>query len=157
MPQTEAGYVPCDARDDTFEMDGPADEGAGYPDLMHDDNDYYGPGRDPIQWDCKPYGFGIDRFEDPALQEANEYAAGKVLLAFSMYQPVVDPCGKDYGLVSAARMEIRNQRWAANSRHDKALERQSDQEWDRLCDECQTHREAVERYTRWAKQVTDGR
>lgn len=187
MPLTEAGYIPCDTRDDTFDMDGPADEGAGYPDLMHDDNDYYGdgctcgrsarryddyadgngngkidydafyaaypgcPGCDPIMSDSKPYGFGIDSFEDPALQEANAYAAGKVLLACSMYQPLITDWSPNYVVLSAARREIRNQRWAANSRHDKALEKRSDRFWERLCDECKTHHEAVEKYTAWAK------
>jgi hypothetical protein len=125
---------------DTFDADPYSD----YDPMYSDDGIGDGPDHE-----CKPYGWGIESFEDPALTEANVYAGGLVRLAGSMYR---SPGG--WSETMDARMADRNARWAANSKHNTRLERASDRAWDRICDESATHAEAVAKYTRWADRVT---
>lgn len=120
---------------------GPNDD---YDPMYSDDGIGAGPDHE-----AKPYGWGIESFEDPALQEANEYVHSRVRLAYSMYRTP-----SDWYETQDARMADRNARWKANSRHDKSLERRSDRLWSYLCGECETHAEAVEKYSVWADKVT---
>lgn len=117
---------------------------------------WHGPtckGCDPVDHECKPHGFGIERFEDPALLEANDHAAGMVILSGSMYRSPVGVYSSNYSQTSDTRRAARDARWQANSKHSKRRERHSDIVWDRLCDCCETHSEAVHRYKAWAKKA----
>ncbi len=100
-------------------------------------------GCDPIDQENKPHGWGVERFEDPALDEANRYAIRETLRSYGAYSLA---CGK----VWSNRL-LRDQRWAACSSHDNELERLSDRVWDALCDCCQTHKEAIRRYGKWCE------
>ncbi len=162
-----------------FDFDGPADSGAA-PDPMYDSDDYYGHGRctcgyqaamadrqfdddiraeyfagcsgcDPIMADCKPHGFGIENFEDPALTAANLYVQGRMDAVFGAYSLSFHGNGKTWNSFKPERDRF----WVAISTHNEALELRSEKVWDALCNCCQTHREAVKRYTRWAKRATN--
>jgi hypothetical protein len=109
-------------------------------------------GCDPVMHDSKPYGWGVERFEDPALAEANGYAGGLVILAGSMYRSPPQLADGDYR-TSDTRREIRDQRWAANSTQSKRRLRHSDIVWGRICDEADGHSDAVRRYKVWANRA----
>jgi hypothetical protein len=113
---------------------------------------------DPPDHECKPYGFGIERSEDPALQRANEAVwaivnqrpEGKCTSAW------VSTWGMSKGRFNGgprwadadfAYRDFLRRFW---SRQSERRLRHSDIVWDRLCDECQTHGEAVEKYKAWA-------
>ena len=100
-------------------------------------------GCDPVDHECKPYGWGIEHFEDPALQVANEDVNARWF--GGPYQQL------DYW---PAKKPLRDAIWARLSRHNAKREAQSERLWERLCDECQTHGEAVKKYTAWAEKAT---
>ena len=101
-------------------------------------------GCDPIMHDCKPYGWGIEEFEDQALSQANEEMNrrwfGGPYRAFSWSEMIT------YG----AWHQERNRLWKSRSKWSVRRARHSDIVWERICCEVRTHREAVERYARWA-------
>ena len=145
-------FGPGDDYDPMYEGPGDGEPKCGGPRYEQDGHNLGCPGCrhcDPVDHECKPYGFGIERFEDPALLEANEFVATRVYLAGSMYR---SPGGGWYE-TRDARMGERNRRWQANTRFDECRLRRSVRLWDRLCDECETHGEAVEKYSRWAAKV----
>lgn len=112
---------------------------------------------DPVQYDSKPYGFGIESFEDPALQRANEEVKREQeRTGFGLYTSAFtsDSWLSRGALVSLPFNHVWRERRDFLRRcyttHDEARERQSNHVWDVLCDECDTHTEAVQRYTDWA-------
>lgn len=116
---------------------------------------------DPVDYECKPYGFGIESFEDPALAEANaamwaeidKRGAGKYTSAWL----------EDWGMYAGrslksirptkADRELRDFCWRFWSKHSKRRERHSNIVWERICNECETHTEAVTKYKAWAKRA----
>lgn len=150
--------------DEAFEMGGPADEGDVLGDMdPYDADDYYGrrpckcprpewnehdgwsaPGRgcrkcNPPMFDCKPGIEGIDKYKDPAF-----YAAGQ--WAFNLW------IGGPYRQYEArsVRMAMREKKWAETTTLNPKIERASERKWNVLCDECETHEEAIEAYEAWA-------
>lgn len=105
------------------------------------DGKFVGPGCrhcNPVDPECKPYGFGIERFEQTeALRIVRELK-----------------CHAATGLIyltgNPADWLRRALTWVGFSFR---RERHSDRVWERLCDECETHTEAVEKYTAWAKRA----
>jgi hypothetical protein len=119
------GYTGC-------EPFGPGDD----YDIMNS-RDYEGDGLAPNREDC-PYGFGIETFEhEPSLTLARELVAN---------WPFV--CGGTIDRIEALELA---RKWTG---FNYRLLRCAGRVWDRLCDTCETHADAVERYTRWAKKVT---
>ncbi len=98
---------------------------------------------DPPDHECKPYGWGIESFEDPALAEANRRVTNGWF-------------GGPYRRLPCPR-ETRDAIWCRLSTRHRRRERHSDIVWDRLCDEAETHREAVARYTAWAARAVTRR
>lgn len=153
--------------DDTYDFGGPADAGYRGDDMDQMDLDSpYGCARctcgrqanrydrdfdshafagcrgcDPVMHDCKPHGFGIERFEDPALLEANERSR-------------LEWRGGPYQRLPMSREE-RDAIWKRNSVQSLRRLRHSEIVWDRLVDSCETHSEAVEKYKRWAKRAAE--
>lgn len=112
---------------------------------------------DPVDNECKPYGWGVEKFEDPALAAANEEARreserhglGMYTSAFvsdNWYSRgclISPPWNRDY----------RDFLWRAWSKWSARRWRHSEIVWERICNEAETHRLAVERYTAWAKRA----
>jgi hypothetical protein len=117
----------------------------------------------PPDHENKPSGFGIDACEDPALEranaamwaEVNKRPGGKYTSAWvetwGMYagRSLHHRCNP----VTDSDREFRNLCWRVWSKRSARRERHSDRVWDRLCDECQTHGEAVRRYEAWARRA----
>lgn len=149
------------ARDDTFDFGGPADEGDLLGDMdPYDADDYYGrgpckcpiydceanidPGRgcrkcNPPMFDCKPGIEGIDKYKDPAFSAAGQWT-------FNVW------IGGPYRQYEAraVRMAMREKKWSETTTLNPRIERASRRKWDRLCDECETHDDAIEAYEAWA-------
>jgi hypothetical protein len=102
----------------------------------------------PPDYEAKAYGFGIESFEDPALEEANAYANACYRMSGSMYRAM-----GSYWETLDARREVRDARWQANTRHSSRRLRHSEIIWVRLCENCETHGEAVRAYKKWAKRA----
>lgn len=196
---TDRYGVPTDdsARDYTGTMDEfgsdecDADDGwRGGPKCARESNDWRGCGCDhtgryvgpgcrecnPPDWDGKPYGWGLERFEDPALERANREA--KALRPVAMYTTAgayahEEPTGQivEVGEPGSRRYvremrvtvgtpafpdtrEYRDMLWRAYSTWDAKLGRLSERMWDKLCDNCATHPEAVRKYAKWAAKKT---
>lgn len=111
----------------------------------------------------KPYGWGIEEFEDPALAAANVAmwaevhkrnlntytSAGSYLETWGIF------AGGPKGLtISDADRGYRDFCWRVRSKWDRKLWECSERLWGRLCDRCETHAEAVKRYTAWAEKRT---
>jgi hypothetical protein len=98
---------------------------------------------DPVSHEDKPYGWGIERGEcDAAIRLLWE------LRSHALLGLVYDAAGHDFfGPSNFARALA----WVG---FDSRRERCSDRVWDKLCCECETHREAVAKYTAWADKVT---
>ena len=120
---------------------------------------------DPLAPDreCKPYGWGIEKFEDDALTRANEAmwaeigkrnintytSAGSYLETWGIF------AGRPKAVnASPADREFRDFCWRVWTTWDARLWRRSERVWDRLCDTCKTHERAVQLYERWASRVT---
>ena len=102
----------------------------------------------PPDVESKPYGWGIESFEDPALAEANRAVAHRPVLNGSLYRPLAREGGTGrWRLLRPLRDAI----WDRTSRHSRKLAEASEHLWWRLCDECETHQEAKEKYAAWAK------
>lgn len=112
--------------------------------------------------DDKPYGWGIETFEDPALVEANRAmwsrmaqrcqnvytSAGNYLETWGMY------AGRPKSVYPTADdIEYRNMLLRAWTKRCPKLQRCSDRVWAALCDRCETHAEAVAKYSKWAAKV----
>lgn len=124
-------FLPGDGYDpmyDSFERE----PKCGGPDRCPGCRRCYAPDRE-----LKPHGFGFDRYEhSPAYRLGRELAANAaVTLGCVVGGPVW------YG------------RYLAWTGFNARLERVSDRVWDKLCDECETHPEAVRRYEAWAEKV----
>lgn len=151
--------------DEAFEMGGPADEGDIYGDMdPYDADDYYGrlpcncprfdindpsasdhPGCrkcNPPEFDNRPGIEGIDKYKDPAFLAANAWAWNLWL-------------GGPYRCYEArdVRMALREKRWAETTKLNPKIERAARRKWDRLCDKCQTHGEAIKAYKAWAERA----
>ena len=146
--------------DDAFDFDGPADWGAydDYESLERRPcscpfDDAGVPLSDgckncnPVDGECKPTGFGIERYEDPALQPANDYAAS--LWIGGPYQ--------NYSAWPGLRKDARDRRWAETTQHDADLYRRSERVWDGICGFAKNHAEAVRRYEAWVKRAKTSR
>lgn len=115
---------------------------------------------DTPDYESKPYGFGIERFEDPALQRANEAmwamidvrGDGKYTSAISCIETWGMFKGKYRGVrFTDQDMEFRNMCWDVWSQWDRRLWEHSQRIWEHLCDRCETHGEAIDAYNKWAK------
>lgn len=152
MPYGCEGFALGDDYDPMYE--GPGDDPRCGGPVYREDHNVGCPGcREccPPDHECKPYGFGIETFEDPALAEANHFVNTRYCMAGSMYRV------PGWSETAAARFGERDRRWKANSTHDARRLRRSNRVWDRLCDECETHGEAVEKYETWAAKNGDTR
>jgi hypothetical protein len=96
---------------------------------------------DPVDPECQPYGWGVERFEsDAALRLARELRATSLIITGRQLDRD-DPC-------ESQRLALK---WTGfNFRLEACAERL----WNRLCDVCKTHGEAVAHYTRWANKAT---
>ncbi len=96
----------------------------------------------PVDHECKPYGFGLEPHDSPAWEEARRFfrAEWRFLTGLNDAHPV-------------DHMDM-IRKWAVDGGWNHRLYRASERKWERLCDECETHEEAVTKYTRWAKRVT---
>ena len=95
----------------------------------------------PPDHEAKPYGFGVETFEhEPSQRLARELQASWPLTGGGQ-------------LCRLRALELAR-KWAGFSyrrlRHSEIV-------WSRLCDECETHGEAAERYTAWAKNAAGKR
>ena len=156
---------------ETFDSDPVGDR-----DIMHDDAPGDGPscgGRryehghnygcqgcrkcSPPDSEYRPYGWQIEKFEDPGLERANLAAwaeldkrpAGKYTSAW------VSDWGMSRGryappTLSPSDRAFRDLCWAAWTQHDAQLAAAAEAFWALLCDECETHKEAADRYSDWA-------
>ena len=116
------------------------------PCCCDDDGQFVGPGCrhcNPPDHEGKPYGFGIERFDSPEWQEARRHFNRVRSLVFGL--PATAHPVMDYGHWLAA--------WAVKAGWSERRQRHSDIVWDRLCEECETHTEAVEKYEAWAKRA----
>lgn len=136
-----------DSRYDDFDFGGPADGGC-YVDAFDDRDGPYGPGSDPVMHDCRPYGWGIESFEDPALLAANETMNARWF-------------GGPYRCLSWSEMiaygawhQERNRLWQQASTRDARIQSEAERRWDRFCGTSKTHTEACLRYSRWANRRT---
>lgn len=108
-----------------------------YPgDEFHDDFDGCR-GCDPVDPELKPHGFGIEEYEDEERRER--------MVAYIPAYPVPLIC--QGWLTDALRQRLRPEFRTISLRRL----RHSEIVWDRLCSECETHREAIQRYKKWAK------
>lgn len=90
--------------------------------------------------ELQPHGFGIERFESAAVYRLlGELKANAVVLGM---RP-----GNFLGPVWFQRAL----EWTG---FDFRRERAGERVWRQLCGTCETHPEAVEKYTAWAKKVT---
>lgn len=104
---------------------------------------------DPVDHECKPYGFGFERFEDPALTEANRAINNRqdaVCGAYSLHWHGKGGCWKMF------RPE-RDRLWEALTTQNRKLTVASDRKWFVICDRAETHGEAVRLYREWAEQT----
>lgn len=99
----------------------------------------------PVDHECKPYGFGLETFDAPAWAEARAHFR-------SVWRFVT-------GQFDAHPMDWMHliRKWAIADGWNERLWKCSERKWDRLCDECETHAEAVAKYTAWAKKMTGKR
>jgi hypothetical protein len=133
---------------DTFDSDPAPDfDGMEYDDYRGgpkcggcgtDDNGrWIGPGCRhcfPPDHECKPYGFGIERWDfEPRMRLVRELSATAWFTGLTWDQ--CRECATKWSGFSNRRL------------------RHSNKVWDRLCDECETHTEAVEKYEQWAKRA----
>lgn len=143
-----AGYTGCE----------PFGPGSDY-DIMNT-RDYER--EDAPQYDDKPYGWGFDQHEDPALAEANRAmwdrirqrnlntytSAGSYLETWGMFAgKPTSPCA------TVADIEFRDFCYRVWTKRNARLEACSGRVWSGLCDRCDTHAEAVAKYTAWADKV----
>lgn len=139
---------------------------------------FVGPGCrecNPPDHENKPYGWGIERFEDPALEAANQemrtrrpqalytsagaYARtywgrhrdGRMMMDDNA-RPVMRVTIDEPAF--ALDTEMRDVIWRAWSKWDRKLWGRSERLWDRLCDTCETHTEAKAKYEKWAQKRT---
>lgn len=135
------------------------------------DGKFVGPGCrecNPPDHECKPYGFGIERFEDPAMDRANRETKNRRPAALyttagayarTYWTGKCDGRGRPVtGVVieepaCANDTEWRDMLWRAYSTWDGKLARRSERIWTRLCEECETHTDAKAKYERWAKRA----
>lgn len=111
-------------------------DGQRFPCCCDWEGKFVGPGCkhcNPVDHEAKPYGWGLERFE------CNE--AYRVLREVSSHASL--------GLCRSINLRTACA-WVGFNFH---VEGCSDRVWDRLCETCETHTEAVEKYTRWAKKV----
>lgn len=92
-------------------------------------------GCDPVDWECKPYGFGIESWEDAARCRA--LRACRVMLALGRLN--------ETGMAREVRL--------AATVYSPLREEASRLVWDRMCDEATSHRQASERYKAWARRA----
>jgi hypothetical protein len=112
----------------------------------------------PPDPECRPHGFGVESFEDPALAEAGRVVRERMVMfcdgPYALRATYRDCFGRDVGLSAwPALVPERDRLRRLISTHNDRLARAAARLWDRLCDECETHPEAVEKYTAWAKRA----
>lgn len=110
------------------------------PCCCDDEGKFVGPGCrhcNPVDHECKPYQFGIETFDD-CYAEARQWAR-QLWGALRVH-------------TDAERRALFIQ-FATADGYSARRDRHSDIVWDRLCDECETHTEAVAKYERWAKRA----
>lgn len=135
--------------------------------VFTEDGEYVGcPGCkhcDPVDPENKPYGFGIEKFEDAALARANEVCRAAVASRVTnCYTSAwVETWGMfagrglhhKVGATTDADRALRDVCWRFWTKWSARRWTHSERVWGRLCDECQTHTEAVARYSAWARRA----
>ncbi len=131
----------------------------------------------PPDYEGKPYGWGLERFEDPALERAN--CEVKAMRPVALYTTAgayarEEWTGRIVEVVAADgrrtyrremrvvvgtpayrdTMDTRDMLWRAYSTWDAKLADRAERLWVRLCENCATHPEAVAKYTKWAERAT---
>ncbi len=96
-------------------------------------------GCDPVDHECKPYGFGVELSEDESRNFAGRifhpgYASAMICAGW-LTRPLQEEMRRQATTVNLLRLEAS---WLV---------------WDRSCDESESHRQAVERYKAWAKRA----
>jgi hypothetical protein len=182
--ETTFDYDPAPDCDDDYDRGGPncAREWNGWRGCCCDhEGKFVGPGCracNPPDHEGKPYGWGIERSEDPALELANRemkkrrpaalYTTagafaktywkrerdGRIMLD-EKNAPVIGVVVEEPAC--AIDTDTRDMIWRAWSKWDARLAKLSERVWGRLCDDCATHTEAVARYTKWAERKTGKR
>jgi hypothetical protein len=104
-------------------------------------------GCDPVDFEGRPHGFGIETFEDPALHEANRVVRDHLDRTQGAYALVWWQNGSG---AFAKMMPWRDELWRMTSKQNRRLTRAARRKWDRICDEAETHTEAVRLYRKWA-------
>lgn len=97
----------------------------------------------PPDYELKPTGFGIERFDSPEWAAARRHFGVMRSLVFGLpadAHPVVD-----YGHWLDA--------WACKAGWSARRLKHSERVWDRLCGECVSHSEAKAKYEAWAKRA----
>ena len=98
---------------------------------------FVGPGCrhcNPVDFEAKPYGWQIERFESRLVDRLRRELFATAVVT-----------GLTFDQIRTAAVA-----WSGFSRR---REKHSDIVWERLCCECQTHTEAVEKYTAWARRA----
>lgn len=146
------GCEPFGPGEDRDPMHDDAPNGNGYrcgrgdfrdiPCCVDDDGKFIGPGCrhcNPVDHECKPHGWGFERFESKDVYRLiNEWRCNFPVTVGREY-----PAGPEWFRRACE--------WTG---FNFRLERCSDRMWEKCCNECETHTEAVERYTRWAVKVS---
>lgn len=107
----------------------------------------------PPDHEDKPSGFGIERWEDPAWEEAGRIVGERTNMVFGAYslrRTYLDHFGRLAWVGAIYWREERVRVWAMLTNWSARRHRHSRIVWDRLCDECETHAEARSQYGKWA-------
>jgi hypothetical protein len=93
-------------------------------------------GCDPVDREDRPYGFGIERWEDAAYLRSRHGCRALVACGLLRSREV-----DAYSLETRGRTALR-------------LERAAELRWGRICGRVETHREAVAAYKAWAAKAS---
>lgn len=97
------------------------------------------PGCDPIMYDCRPYGFGLEIFELPR--------------RFAEMARVRSQFRGLYVQLRVPGEEVLAAGDAATTHLERRMARAAERKWDAICSRAETHRKAVEEYEAWAKAI----
>ena len=116
----------------------------GDPCCLDDDGKFVGPGCRhccPPDHEDKPEGYGIETFDAPEWDAARAHFRN--VWCFVVGLPNAHPRDWQHLL----------RKWAVKDGWSERLQRCSDRVWDRLCETCETHHEACDKYERWANKI----
>ena len=107
------------------------------PCCVDDDGKFVGPGCkhcNPVDHEAQPRKWGFCRYENDAACYLRRSVSTSALLGLCREIDYTTAC-----------------EWLG---FDFRVERASERVWEKCCNECETHTEAVARYTRWANKVS---